>query len=548
MKEIIKKILTDTPPKWRTRIAKKNNYIEWIETEYPLVKLSIAIDCLVNESSPYCSVCNNPIKFLRKKTCSTACRTVLLKDKIPEIVDKRKQTCIDRYGVSNVGKLPIIHDKRIDTMVQKYGAKVSEYSLKKIKERVPELNKKAKTTILEKYGIQNVSQLSDHVEKCKNTYLKKHGVDNYFKSNEFIEKSVNDRFAKWNIIFPDSIELLNINSPEDKIELYKNPNLILEIKCRTCDTLSSIPSETAKWRIRNTGTPCYICGGISSGSLKQTDLRNFIESLGVKVVSNFILKNKKQIDIFCPDYNIGFEFDGLYWHNDLRLEKTYHYNKTISASEQNIKLIHVFEDEWDNRQEVVKSRIKNLLGVNQFKIHARKCKLITVSKNKEREFLEKFHIQGHARSSIAIGLEYEGNLVSLMTFSTLSRAKGHIAKINHWELLRFCSMLDTTVIGGAGKLLKSFINNYSPQEIISFADKRWSTGNLYQTLGFEKAKDTGLNYWYINLKERSRIHRYKLRKNKNDDINLTEYENRLAQGYLRIWDCGSSKWIWKRGE
>jgi hypothetical protein len=264
--------------------------------------------------------------------------------------------------------------------------------------------------------------------------------------------------------------------------------------------------------------------------------------LGVETITNYKLANNRQVDVYCPVFQIGFEFDGLYWHNDLRLEKTYHLDKTHAAASQGIRLIHVFEDEWDFKRPIVESRIKHLLGISSKSIFARKCKIGSVDKATEKAFMEQNHIQGHAKSSVAYGLYYNNELVSVMTFSKPSKAKGQKNIPGHWELLRFCSVLDTHVVGGAGKLLAHFVKHHEPVQILSFADSRWSIGTLYKSLGFIENTHTAINYWYV--KGERRYHRYALRKSSSDNQCLTEYQNRLNQGYLRIWDCGSSKWIW----
>jgi hypothetical protein len=130
----------------------------------------------------------------------------------------------------------------------------------------------------------------------------------------------------------------------------------------------------------------------------------------------------------------------------------------------------------------------------------------------------------------------------------MSFVKNNISrKSNNWEINRFASLLEHTVIGGASKLFKSFIKEVNPNTVISYADNRWSDGNLYQTLGFNKISDGTPNYWYFLPNSNLRIHRYTLRKTDSDDSNLTEYENRALQGYNRIWDSGSSKWVWQNG-
>lgn len=542
MKEEIVKLISECSPKWRTRFIKKNEIIDnWFLENYPQVSLDVAVYSLLNDVSPYCSICGGPVKSRGKKTCSTKCRTTSLQDRSDEISEKRKRTNISKYGTESPASSPQVIQKRLDTMLKKYGATVSPKSLSAIKSRTHILNEKGRKTFQEKYGVCNPGQLTDHHEKCINTLKKKYGVTHYSKSQEFKDITFDKNIKKWNVQLPSEVTLLDILENSSKQELFKNPNREIKFKCNTCGTIDNVPSETVKWRIRNAGTPCICCSGINMGSLKQREVFEYIKTLNISVIANYKLTNNKEIDIFCPEHQIGFEFDGLFWHNDLKIPKTYHLDKTVKAAEQNISLIHIFEDEWCFKKEIVKSRIKNILGITGNKIFAKKCTIKPLNKSDERHFLETNHIQGFARSSIAHGLYHNNTLVSIMTFSKPSKAKGQKMIAGHWELLRFCSILDTTVVGGASKLLNHFVKTHCPIQVLSFADRRWSTGNLYKRLGFDEKPATALNYWYI--KGDKRYHRFGLRKNKNDDQSLTEYENRLAQGYLRIWDCGSSKWI-----
>jgi hypothetical protein len=130
-----------------------------------------------------------------------------------------------------------------------------------------------------------------------------------------------------------------------------------------------------------------------------------------------------------------------------------------------------------------------------------------------------------------------------MTFSKSNISR----KISGWEINRFCNKIETTVVGGASRLFKQFIKDHDPAEVISYADSRWSDGDLYKTLKFEYVKQTSPNYWYFLPNEVRRIHRYALRKPEGADREITEKELRSNQGYHRIWDCGNTKWIWKKG-
>jgi hypothetical protein len=162
-----------------------------------------------------------------------------------------------------------------------------------------------------------------------------------------------------------------------------------------------------------------------------------------------------------------------------------------------------------------------------------------------KDFCKQHHLQGAGSTKISIGLFHNNDLISVMTFSRPNISKGRKSD-NAWELNRFCSEINSSVVGGANKLFKYFVNNFNPIEIISYSDNRWTTGNVYQILDFDFVHDSPPNYWYIDFKSITRLHRFSLRKNKDDIQNLTEWENRQIQGWDRIWDCGNKLWMWTK--
>lgn len=432
--------------------------------------------------------------------------------------------------------------KRLNTMFEKYGAFVSPKTREASRDRAADLNIKGRITVKQKYGVDNVGQLPGHADKIKETYKGKFGVDHYTKTEEYKAESEINRFRRWVKFSPKTVELLDIGTAEDKVDMFENPNKMISFKCLLCNGTEEIPSETYKWRIRQADTPCIKCSGINKGSLKEQSLKDFVISLGFNIVENRKLLGKQEIDIFIPEKNIGIEFNGLFWHNDLRVDKKYHIDKTVAARNNGIRLIHIFEDEWDHARPIVESRLRGILGKIDNRIYARKCEIKEISYKDEKQFLESTHMQGYAKSSVKLGLFHDGILVSVMTFAKANLAKGHRNSLA-WELLRFSSIKNTVVVGAASRLFSYFIKTYSPVEVISYSDNRWNTGNTYKNIGFQPNGDTGIGYWYI-LGDK-RIHRFNLRKTKDDDQTKTEYENRLTQGYKRIWDCGHSKWIWR---
>jgi hypothetical protein len=230
----------------------------------------------------------------------------------------------------------------------------------------------------------------------------------------------------------------------------------------------------------------------------------------------------------------------LYWHSEVYVDKNYHLNKTKLCEDKNIRLIHIFEDEWLFKQEIVKSRLKNILGLTENKVYARKTIIKEVSTKESNNFLNENHIQGPVNSKINLGLYHNNELVSVMCFNKPRVGIG--SKYDGYELSRFCNKLNTIVIGGADKLLKYFVNIHNPKQIISYADRRWSQGDLYEKLGFEKTKINKANYSYIINKQRK--HRFNYRKNvlKKQGFNTTnktEHQIMLERKIYRIYDCGT---------
>lgn len=287
-------------------------------------------------------------------------------------------------------------------------------------------------------------------------------------------------------------------------------------------------------------------------SKAERELKEALESKGVNCISSVRSKGP-EIDILLVDHNIGVEFDGLLYHSQLYGKKhpSYHSGKTEFYAKQGIHIIHVFEDEWYRKKQVVINRI--LHACNKLnpaeKIYARNCIIDKNISHAEREvFLQQNHLQGTDRSSIIYGLRYKNELVSLMTFSGTRTPLGRSADKKCYELVRFASKMDSQVIGGASKLIKCFVKDYNPTSIVSYGDLRWINpeNNLYKSLGFTEIKRSVPSYWYMKTYS-TRLHRYNFTKHRivnslGGDPTKSEWENMQLFGYDRIWDCGTIKY------
>lgn len=335
------------------------------------------------------------------------------------------------------------------------------------------------------------------------------------------------------------------------LTLVSAEGVYLKLTCNKCKTVFPITKQYFTDSKYHTEI-CPNCFPIKLQyrSKAEIEIFDFIKSLCSSAISNnkTILSNRKEIDILLPDKKIAIEFNGLYWHSEKMLlatnkSKTSDFEKMNELNLLGYRYIGIFEDEWEDKKEIVKSRLANIIGVTDTKIFARKCTVTEISVKTASEFCRKNHIQGYGKTSHRYGLWYNNELISVMTFSKNNLSR----KSNFWEISRFCNKLNLTVVGGASKLFKEFVRKVDPDKVVSYADRRWSTGNLYKTMGLSLEKNTIPNYWYVPRGAINRLHRFSLRKKHNEAKNKTEKELRVEQGFLIIYDCGSSKWIWEKG-
>lgn len=467
---------------------------------------------------PNCLGCSNKVSFHDKfklgykKFCSLDCAN----NSKDIMISLQKKSIKEKYGVDYYPQHKDFVDKVKATKIERYGH-----------ENYNNIEK-GKKTKLGRYGNENYNNMDKHKQTC----LDRYGVDNFAKSktyNTLLEENIKDIYNTHGI--------LN----------YDRDSGIANLKCDDCSSTYEIDLTTLRGRVKYNNKLCTVCNpkGQSWVSSGQQELIDFIKSLGIKniLVSDTKLLNGLELDIYLPDFNLAIEYDGLYWHSDVFKKNDYHLNKTKLCSDNGVQLIHVFEDEFLFKLDIIKSRLKSILGMSDRKIYARKCEIKQVDNKEAKVFLDENHIQGYINSKVKLGLFINGELVSMMTFGGLRKALGNVSKEGSYELLRFSNKKNINVIGGASKLLKHFIKEYNPNYILSYADKRWSNGNLYDKLGFSYVSDSKPNYWYVNNNKRE--HRFKYRKSnlisEGFNKNMSEKEIMISRGFYRIYDCGNMK-------
>jgi ribosomal protein S16 len=467
-----------------------------------------------------------------------------------DVKQRTKEYFIEKLGVDNPSKLKRVRKKAEKTMMDRWGVKyamLSDNIKKKTKEyfieklgvdnpsKLKRVREKAEKTMMDKWGVKHALQKKEFLEKLQNTNLLKYGVKN-FSSSDIYRKKLSLTIFKKNEVL--------INS--EKYTLLNSDNLEFLIRCKSCSQDFKIQRQLWRNRIKNSEDICLVCNPIINGTSKEEkNILNYIKEIyDGEIIENFRMEGK-EIDIYLPNLKVGFEYNGLYWHSEINKNRSYHRDKLTFFNSFGIDIIQIWEDDWLYRGDIIKSMILNKLNKSS-RLFARNCSVSILSNNiLLKEFIEENHIQGFVGSKVKLGLFHKDELVSVMTFGNLRKSLGSSSKDKKWELLRFCNKKGISVVGGASKLFKFFIDNYQVDEVISYSLNSYSNGNLYKKLNFIYLNDTEINYFWC--KNGIRYHRFNFRKDKlvkeGEDINKTEVEIMYGRSYFRIFDCGSKKWI-----
>lgn len=291
-------------------------------------------------------------------------------------------------------------------------------------------------------------------------------------------------------------------------------------------------------------------GGQQSGT--ELSIIKWIETeFGCKVeAQNRSILNGKEIDIYLPEYRVGIEYNGNYWHQYKLKGQKYHQEKSVKALQMGIRLIHIFEYEWKNPdiQPKIKNYLFDILADKSKKkiIYARNTTVHQIKPDESQKFLDAYHIQGQTNAQIHLGIygSIEGTseeLLGVMTFGTPRFTSNY-----EYELIRMCFKPRVTVVGGAQKLFSYFKQMYNPKQVISYQDFSKFTGESYINMGLNLIAESSMsepNYVWVNPNSNKYFKRYSTTKQRLVSLGLgteqeTEDEIMSKHSYLKIYDCG----------
>lgn len=470
-------------------------------------------------------------------TLSNYFKNYNIKKSKEEIKERRKQTCLDKYGTDNVSKSDKVKEKIKEVNQEKYGAnsftatKEGKNKILATKEERYGSSKynnieKNRETKLFRYGDPYFSNRKKYVE----TMNKNYGVSNSFQLKKTLNANLENLILTKNY---NSDFLKYISDRDASIEFLKDKNYSYFDLAKIFNARYYIIQN---W-VKRLNLEEYIDYKFKGKSHYEDDITNFIhKDLNIdNVVLNSKILNGQEVDIYLPDYKLGIEFNGTYWHSDLFKDKLYHFNKSILAEQLGIRLVHIYQYEWEDpeMQRKIKQLLRIACGKVKSRIYARKCDVRKIENKEARPFNEFTHLQGHRNAKVTYGLFYNDNLVQLMSFSKLRYNKNEIKGENNWEIIRGCPGSNNIVIGGVSKLFSHFIRDYNPDNVFSYCDFNKFNGKSYEELGMKFIGYTSYDLKYIiGGKVYNRQHgNYKNIKDKID---------------ARIYGAGSKKYLWTK--
>lgn len=508
-----------------------------------------------------CKICGAPTKFGAyysgyKKACGSKCAHLLS-------FEKGTQTKIEKYGIPYFDTSKVKKSK-----LEKYG---SEGYVNVEKRRRTNMRKygtpwannveKGKQTCLQKYGVDNVAKLESSKVKQRATTLKHYGVEYVMQSPEVIQKYKDNCLAKtgkeWYTQTQETQDLKR-ERLEKELRDFEEKNNCTE-RCKLLETyktswlklnLPYIRHKRFLFIDNNYIPQIKQCSENSKNniSLEETEVLNYCRELlpREKIIHGSwdLIKSKEgnalEIDIYIPSKKVAIEFNGIYWHS--LKDKNYHLQKTEECEKLGIRLIHIWEDLWNSKKDLYKDLIARSLGNYQKIIPTQNCKIKEIPKKEYISFLENNCLLFKEEASMRLGIVYNEEIVAVMGLSKNRKNK------EGYELNCFCEKKGIKIERGLYFLLK-YLNL---EKIECFLDRSFFNEKTYIEEGFKRMPCSEPSFFYHNTKkEFSRLRSFEIKKsklfeNKGDyDNNISEEDNMLNKGYLKIYDCGKINLIYK---
>lgn len=465
-----------------------------------------------NDNEGICPVCGKPTRFCGirgyRSYCSLKCS-----NNDQSVKEKKVAAYIEKYGVTNPSQAADIKEKKANTNMTKYGVPYS-FQADEVKENI-------KKTMIERYGVDHPQRCKEIREKTEQTSIERYGGVG-LGSNELKSRAQQTCIKKYGVTNPFAADPIKYQLKQECLEKYGVPYHCMTNECRNAAVFENSSYNVAFMRL--------------------------LDKYGIQYSREFPISTKSY------DFKVGdtlIEINPTSTHNSTwgwrghkgGIDKEYHKNKARLANENGYRCISLFD--WDDYDKAIRLLLKKKESV-----YARKCIIKNVPKDEAIKFINDNHLQGYSKSSIDIGLYYNNELVSIMTFG-----KPRYNRHCDIELIRYC--YSKHIVGGEEKLFSYFVKQYKPDSIISYCDLSKFTGRLYEKLGFVcKSKDVMPSRHWVHCRSKKHITDNLLRQRGFDQLlgdmygkfgkGTSNEELMLSHGFAEVYDCGQATYIWNK--
>lgn len=398
----------------------------------------------------------------------------------------------------------------------------------------PDVRAKIQATNLERYGAKTPFESKAIREKCKQTIREKYGVDNAGSCLQVITKrqhTIRDHtFDRYRTVLRQTHNIELVSTRDQFIN-----DEVLTYTCNNCGRVWSQQRQIPQIVI------CSCADHPNNDTYKKQGMINYIRSIYHRSIITDYQLGPYTIDLYVPEYNVGFRWVDNWNDNELFRDRTYNRNLSDYFRNNGIRVVHVFEYLWRANPIKMQNLVNGALHYYSNVLYARNCEIRPISSSMFHQFLLDNHLGNYVHASTRLGLFNDNQLVSIAGFGKGRYTKGIP------ELYRYCVKSGHRVVGGLSKL----ITHCPFDTVFSYVDKACFTGNGYLASGFKLIGETkACGYVYSNGRttyDRISCQKHlQLKKFGHVDDNLTESENMAINGFYRVFDCGAYRFQWNR--
>jgi hypothetical protein len=275
------------------------------------------------------------------------------------------------------------------------------------------------------------------------------------------------------------------------------------------------------------------CGCIKPGTSQFSpagEIYKFVKELAPDALfSKWI--GRVEYDIYVPSKKLAIEYHGLVWHSEKFNPTNKDHKKFIWAQKRGDRLIQIYQDEWRDKQKIIKDQLRGILSPEKKTRIKPSFELMGRTSLEAKRFLDQHHYLGEASGCVTVVAKHGDKIVGVWVFQ----------RRNKDTMLWHRACWDHTYKAWnphekALKLALPLLKEMGVTRMVTFSDNRFHTGELYEKFGFTFEKETPPNYSYTNFRGRVAKQSFRVR------AGVNEKETAKAKGWYRIWDSGKRRY------